>query len=187
MDTNTLRLQRGEAMRDFDDGNLPQAEAKLTELILQSQNASDPWTLGELTSCLRDRATVRRFSNNWQEALDDIAHCEQVALRLPLLPRRMTLPNIYYMRALLLGTTYSDVYNPGSAQEAIAEFRKYPGPTWVGDSLEADLAFNQRQWDKASSLYLGTADALEREGWKQGIAGCRLRAGECFVELQHWD
>ena len=101
MDTNTLRLQRGEAMRDFDDGNLPQAEAKLTELILQSQNASDPWTLGELTSCLRDRATVRRFSNNWQEALDDIAHCEQVALRLPLLPRRMTLPNIYYMRALV--------------------------------------------------------------------------------------
>ena len=187
MDTSTLRLQRDEAMRDFDDGNLPQAEAKLTELISQSENASDPWALGELASCLRDRATVRRISNNWQPALDDLARCEQVAMRLPPLPRRMTLPNIYYTRALLLGTPYSDVYNPETAQWAIAEFRKYPGPTWVGDSLEADLAFNQRQWDKAASLYLGTADALEREGWKQGIAGCRLRAGECFAELQDWD
>src|SRR5215831_2225453 len=110
MDTNALRLRRGEAMRDFDDGNLPQAEARLTELILQTEDASDPWTLGEVASCLQDRATIRRFSNRWQEALDDLDRCENVAMRLAPLPRRMTLPNVYYSRALILGTPYSDVY-----------------------------------------------------------------------------
>ena len=93
-------------------GKLPEAEAKLTELISQSEGASDPWRAGELASCLQDRATVRRFSNRWHEALDDLSRCERVAMRLPLLPRRMTLPNVYYVRALLLGTPYSDVYNP---------------------------------------------------------------------------
>ena len=187
MDTNTLRYLRGEAMRDFDDGKLPEAEAKLTELISQSEGASDPWRADELASCLQDRATVRRFSNRWHEALDDLSRCERVAMRLPLLPRRMTLPNVYYVRALLLGTPYSDVYNPSAAEEAITEFRKYPGPQWVADSMEADIAFNQREWDKAAALYLGTSESLEREGWRQGIAGCRSRAGECFIELQDWE
>jgi hypothetical protein len=186
MDTNTLRYLRGEAMRDFDDGKLPEAEAKLTELISQSENVSDPWAAGEVASWLRDRATIRRFSNRWQEALDDLSRCEHLAVRLPLLARRMMLPNVYYMRALLLGTPYADVYDPSGAQRSIAEFRKYPGPRWIADSMEADIAFNQRTWDKAAALYLSTSESLEREGWSQGLAGCRLRAGECFVELQDW-
>ena len=186
MDTHTLRYLRGEAMRDFDDGKVPDAEAKLTELISQSENATDPWTAGEVASCLRDRATVRRYSNRWQEALDDLSRCERVAMRLPGLARRMTLPNVYYMRALLLGTPYSDVYDPSAAQRAIAEFRKYPGPPWIASSMEADIAFHQRTWDKAAALYLRTSESLEREGWAQGVAGCRLRAGECFVELRDW-
>ena len=53
--------------------------------------------------------------------------------------------------------------------------------------MEADIAFNQREWDKAAALYLGTSESLEREGWRQGIAGCRSRAGECFIELQNWE
>src|ERR1700758_1551118 len=186
MDTDTLRRLRGEAMRDFDDGKIPEAEAQLTALISQCEDSSSPWTLGEVAFCLRDRATVRRFSNRWQEALDDLCRCEQVAMRLPLLPRRMMLPNVYYVRGLLLGTQYSDVYNPTAAEKAIAEYRKYPGPAWVADSMEADIAFNQRAWDKAAALYIGVAESVEREGWMQGLAGCRLRAGESFVELGDW-
>src|SRR5215510_10059097 len=112
MDTNVLRRLHGDAMRDFDDGKLPEAEAELTAVISQGESSSDPWTAGEIASCLRDRATVRRFSNRWQEALDDLSRCERLAMRLPPLPRRMTLPSVYYMRALLLATPYSDVYNP---------------------------------------------------------------------------
>src|SRR5262249_55756726 len=155
-------------------------------VIAKDECSSARWTAGEIASCLRDRATVRRFSNRWQEALDDLSRCERLAMRLPPLPRRMTLPSVYYMRALLLATPYSDVYNPTAAAQAVAEFRKYPGPAWVADSMEADIAFNQRAWDKAAALYLSVADSLEREGWMQGIAGCRLRAGESFVELHDW-
>jgi len=186
MDTATLHARRIEAMRNLDDGKLPEAETELTALISQFEGASDPWTIGEVASCLQDRATVRRFSNRWQEALDDLSRCERAAMRLPPLPRRMTLPNVHYMRALVLGTPYADVYNPGDAKKALAEFRKYPGPAWVADSAEADIAFNERDWDNAAALYLSVAGSLERESWMQGLAGCRLRAGECYVELQRW-
>jgi CHAT domain-containing protein len=98
----------------------------------------------------------------------------------------MTLPNVYYVRALLLATPYSDVYNLTEAAKAVAEFRKYPGPAWVAESMEAEIAFNQRVWDKAAALYLKTADSLKQEGWMQGVAGCRLRAGESLVELHDW-
>lgn len=186
MDANELRLQRTDAMRDFDDGNLPEAEAKLTALIAQGESSTDPWTAHQIASCLQDRATVRRFSNRWQEALDDLSRCERVALRLPPFPQRMTLPNIYYVRALLLATPYSDVYNAAEAAKAVGEFRRYPGPAWVADSMEAEIAFNQRAWDKAAALYLKTADSLQQEGWMQGLAGCRLRAGESLLELHEW-
>ena len=99
-------------MRDFDDGKLPEAEAALTALIAQYESSSDPWTAGEIALCLQDRATVRRFSNRWQEALDDLSRCERIAMRLPLLPQRMTLSNVFYVRALVQATPYSDVYNP---------------------------------------------------------------------------
>src|SRR5215470_11584527 len=186
MDTNTLRRLRGDAMRDFDDGKLPEAEAALTALIAQAENATDPWTAGEIASCFQDRATVRRFSNRWQEALDDLSRSERIAMRLPLLPRRMTLPSVYYVRALLQSTPYSDVYNPAEAEKSVAELRKYPAPTWVADSVEAEIAFQQRSWDKAAALFLAVANSLERERWMQGLAGCRSRAAEAFVELRDW-
>ncbi len=185
MDTSTLRRLRGEAMRDFDDGKLPEAEAELTALISQAQEPSDPWAAAEIASCLRDRATVRRYSNRWQEALDDLSRSEDVAMRLAPLPRRMLLPNVYYVRALLLSTPYSDVFNPGDAARAVAELRKYSG-NWIADSLDAELAFNQKEWDKAAALYQSVAHSLEREGWMQGVAGCRLRAGEAFIEMHDW-
>jgi len=186
MDTNTLRYLRGEAMREFDDGKLPEAEDQLSKLIAQSENASDPWMAGEAAACMQDRATVLRFSNRWAEALSDLSRCERVVMRLSQLAQRMMLPNVYYVRALLWSTPYSDVYDPTAAEKAIADFRKCAGPKWVADSMEADIAFNQRAWDKAASLYLSTADSLQAQGWMQGIAGCRSRAGECFVELHDW-
>jgi CHAT domain-containing protein len=186
MNTNELRRRRNDAMRDFDDGNLPQTEAEITALISQNERSSDPWTVQEIASCLQNRATVRRFSNRWQEALDDLSRSERLALRLPLLPRRLTLPGVYHARASLLAIPYSDVYNLAEAAKAVAELRKYPGPAWMADSLEADIAFTQRAWDKAAALYLKTADSLQKEGWMQGVASCRSRAGESLVELQDW-
>jgi hypothetical protein len=186
VDPNALRRLRGDAMHDFDDGKLPEAEAALTALISQGESSTDPWTASEIASCFQDRATVRRFSNRWQEALDDLSRCESIVVHLPPLPRRMMLPNIYYLRALLLSTPYSDVYSPSDAGKAVGEFRKYPGPAWVADSVEAEIAFGQCAWDKAAALYITVADSLKHEGWMQGTAGCRLRAGESFVELRDW-
>jgi CHAT domain/MalT-like TPR region len=183
MDVNTFRHLRGEAMRDFDDGELPKAEGEVTTLLAQTGEPADPLMAGEIALCYQDRATLRRFSNRWQEALDDLSQSERIAMKLPFLPRQMTLPNVYYVRALMLGNPNTSVYDAAAAAGAIGELRKYGGPAWRADSVDADLAFNQRQWDKAAGLYQSVADALEQEGWKQAIAGCRARAGECFVEL----
>src|SRR5262249_43333739 len=149
----------------------------------QTEGSSDPWTAGEIALCFRDRATVRRSSNRWKEALEDLSHCERAAMRLPLLSQRMILSNIYNVRALLLSTPYSDVYNPKQAAESIAVLRKYPGPSWVADSTEAQIAFLEREWQKAAALYLAVAESLEHEGWVQGVASCRSRAAECFFEF----
>jgi hypothetical protein len=185
MDTHTLRRMRGDAMRDFEDGKLPEAEAGLTALICEAREPSDPWTAAELASCLQDRATVRRFSNRWREALDDLSNCERITTRLAPLPRQMMLPNVYYLRALLLSTPYSDIFDPSAAATAVAELRKY-SVNWVADSLDAEVAFNQKEWDRSAALFLTLAETLHREGWMQGVASCRVRAAEALIEMHDW-
>ena len=182
MDLNALRFRRGEAMRSFDDGKIPEAEAELSALISQVEAASDPWTTAEVVALLQDRATVRRFSNRWQEALDDLSHGERVASRLALLPRRLLLPSVYFVRAQLLSTPNSTVFDPTAAAAAVRELRKYSSG-WTLDSLEAEIALNLKEWDKALLLYRSAADALERESWMQGLAACRSRMAECFLEM----
>jgi tetratricopeptide (TPR) repeat protein len=182
MDAKTLHRVRDEAMRDFDDGKLPEAEAELSAAISQAQEPLDPWTAAEFASCLQDRATVRRYANRWGESLGDLARSEQVAMRLAPLPRRMLLPNIYYMRALLYSTPHADVFNADDAATALMELRRYSS-NWIADSLEAELAFLQKEWEKAAALFQNVTQLLEREGWMQGVAGCRLRRGDALIEL----
>ena len=185
MDAKTLHRVRDEAMRDFDDGKLPEAEAELCAAIVQAQEPLDPWAAAEFASCLQDRATVRRYANRWRESLDDLARSEQTAMRLAPLPRRMLLPNIYYMRALLYSTPHADVFNSREAAAALTELRRYSS-NWIADSLEAELAFLQREWEKAAALFQDVTRSLEGEGWMQGVAGCRLRRGEALIEMNDW-
>ena len=59
------KLERNLAMIDFEEGRLPEAEARLSELIESLGTAESPVLRDELCKCLTDRSTVRRYSNRW--------------------------------------------------------------------------------------------------------------------------
>jgi hypothetical protein len=69
----SLDLARRHAMLRFEEGEIPEAEAELSQLIASLQPASTP-AFGQLLYYYlhQDRATVRRRANQWDAALTDL-------------------------------------------------------------------------------------------------------------------
>ena len=183
MNVSSLKLERSMAMLDFEEGRLPEAEARLGELIDSMETAESPVLKDELCKCLTDRSTVRRYSNRWQEALDDLSLCETLATTLKALARNANLHTVYMIRAKLLTTPFTSVYDLDKARAALDELRRVGSNDWVIDEMEGNIAFHARQWRKAAELYRDVAQALTALGWQRGAMSCRLRAGLASLEL----
>jgi CHAT domain-containing protein len=178
-----VRLRRADAMFDYEEGRLPEAEALLSELIDEIDSARVPQLNGELCQCLYDRANVRRLANRWREALDDLARCEALAGALGAFARSGFLLNVYNLRAKLLSAPDAPVYDYENALRALAETRRLGLAEWIADELESDIAFKSGDWGRAAHAAGKAAQALAAEGWQRPAMSCRLRAGRAYVEL----
>ena len=71
MEAWEARHARIEAMLRLDEGDLPAARVGLDRIISELA-PSTPQLKSELMQALIDRATVARFENNWDSALNDL-------------------------------------------------------------------------------------------------------------------
>ena len=186
MQLSQLTLMRQEAMLEYDEGRLPQAEAQLSDIILTlRENFSDNHY--ELCRALIDRATVLTYANRWEEALADLSECAKIGPQLKLISRISVLVNVYQQQAKLYGTVFSSVFNPEAARQAIANLRSLGYSDWILDYTIANLAYQERDWKTAAGAYRQLAQHLEKESWRRGVAGCHLIAGRAFLELNDLD
>lgn len=184
MDAAEVHHLRSQAMIDFEEGKLPEAKASLDDLITKIGKPQTPRMKNELCQSLIDRATVHRFVNSWENALKDLAASEKLSQELNPLMRKMTLVNIYILRAKMYALQFSSVFDNDKALKSLMEVRNLGWNNWFVDELEGDLAFRSGEWDKAARLYLNVKDALASEGWLRGAASCHLRLGESYLELR---
>jgi hypothetical protein len=183
--------ERADAMRDADEGRLPEAEAKLDKLIADLLGAGSQRTV--LVQTLSDRATVRRYANRWDDALADLTEAERIARALPAIPRLALLPPIIHLRAKLFASRADllSFKDPAAAigylkeaRRGSADLRTLRWVPWVADELDSDLAFRSGEWDRAAELALGVATTMRAEGWEVAEARLRRRAGEAFLEMR---
>jgi hypothetical protein len=169
-------------MLDFDEGRIPESEAKLAALIDELGAGVQDGERFELARALLDRATVRRFSNRPDDALGDLDTALQVAEPLPMLQRRTTLVTVRGLRARILASLVSTGGDLAAARSALADLRALSSG-WQVEELESDLAFQERSWSRAAELALAAAGQLAAEGWVVPEASLRRRAGEAYLEL----
>jgi CHAT domain-containing protein len=115
--------------------------------------------------------------------MNDLAASEKLSQELNPMVRKMTLVNIYILRAKMYALPFSSVFDIDKALKSLMEVRNLGWNNWFVDELEADLAFRNGEWNKAARLYLNVIDAIESEGWLRGAASCHLRIGESYLEL----
>jgi CHAT domain-containing protein len=183
---SSVKLQREMAMLDHDEGNLPVAEDRLTELIDAIASEEAPIAKNELCQCLINRTTIYQFANRWEDALQDLERCETIAATLKGLSRGAILHGVYHSRTRIFSTPYTPVYDLEKARAALAEFRNYSSQDWITLELEGEIEFRARNWKQAAELYRLVAQALETNQWLRGAASCHLRAGLSLIELEEW-
>ena len=188
VDSAAVLHRRAEAIRDLDDGLLPQAEAKLDALLEGLRDA--PGSTGPTIQALTDRATVRRYANRWDDALADVDDAERLAQSMKMIPRRAAVPPLLHLRAKLLLSRLEQLGPDAAgasgvlaeARRITEELRTFAWVPWAADELESDIAYRSGEWDRAARLAIVTAAALRRLGWVVGVARLQLRAGEAFIE-----
>jgi CHAT domain-containing protein len=181
-----LASLRKRAMLDLEDGRYLESERDLTEIIGAAEGATEPNAGYELGRALIDRATARRFLNRWEDALDDIERCERVAQALPSGVAGALLPNVYSMRAQLLATEQTPIFDPPAARAALAALLATGTSGWWVRQAEADLAFRDGEWQKAVDGYAAAVTELEREGWHRGAAAGNLKIGTALLEIEQF-
>lgn len=173
-------------MLDFEEGRLPQAEAQLSD-ILDKLRSTFSNNHNELCRTLLDRATVLTYANRWEEALKDLSECADISAQLKPFSRRLILVNVYQQQAKLYATVFSSVFNPDAARQAISNLLSLGFSNWMIDYTTATLAYQEHDWQTAASTYRKLAQHMAKESWIRGVAGCHLRAGRAFLELNELD
>lgn len=174
------------AMLQLEEGEIPQAERALSEIIQSMQNHGDMQSEDqavEYCQCLMDRVAIRRNSLRIDDALADLEECERAAARLSALLRRPFLWPIYDLRVRLLGLTQGGRRDLASARAELEKFRKLGALKWMTDELDAELAAKEENWRKSADLHLAVAMQLSSKGFPRGVATCHGNAGRALLEL----
>ena len=186
MQPSEAQHARTEAMLKFDDGDLPGAKRAL-DMLIEQLSSSGSELLLELCRSYFDRATVARFTNDWNGALSDLDLAARVAERLPLLPRRFSLINVYDLRAKIHSTSFSNTFDLIQAESDLQQLAAISPDPWMVTELESHIAFQSKDWERAANKALDAASMLEEENWIRGVASCRLRAGKALLQLGRLD
>ena len=175
-------MRRQQAMLDLDDGRYIDAERELTEVIDALGASVDSGARAELGRALIDRASARRRLNRRADALADLDVCEALLETLPRFVGDSLRANVNSQRAQLLMSSGSP-QDPAAAREALDALVATGVTAWWVRQAQADLAFREKDWERAAELYIDVAAEVERAGWKRGAAACDLLAGTALLEL----
>jgi CHAT domain-containing protein len=177
---------RAAAMISLDDGDLPGARGALDRLIGELTPSSGQLR-SQLAQAFVDRATVARFENDWESALNDLDSAAAHAGQLPPFVGRPTLTQVHLLKAKIYSTTFSTTFDLQKAHAATDRLAAmWPGH-WMVEELESHIAFQSGEWDRAADKALRAVSMLEAEGWLRAVAACRRRAGDALLELGRLD
>jgi len=186
MEAWEARHARIEAMLRLDEGDLPAARVGLDRIISELA-PSTPQLKSELMQALIDRATVARFENDWDSALNDLDLAAEHAGRLLPFVAKPVLTQVHLLRAKIFSTSFATTFDLAKAQSALEQLAAiWPGH-WMVEELESHIAFQRGEWDRAAVKAMRAASLLETEGWPRAIAACRRRAGDALLELGRLD
>lgn len=183
MNNALAMLRRHRAMLEAENGSWLGARATLDDIASQLREHPDSATQYELGRTLLDRATVLASANQWQGALEDLTECERLARAMAPEARHALLASVYGQRLQLRAASWSPVRDPVEARRALEGLRSTGASGWWVDEAGADLAYQERDWEGAERAYRQLERALEREGWRRGVAASRIRIGRCLLEL----
>ena len=183
MDDSEILHLRSSAMIDFEEGRLPESESKLSELASKIGALHTPHMKYELCQVFINRATVRRFANRFPDALTDLDAAEKILQEFPKILGQQNLTLIYLIRAKILATPFSRVYDREASIKCLTRVREFGWMEWAVDELESDLAFRVGDWKRAAMLASRAAETVASEGWEEGVAFLQRRAGIAYLEL----
>jgi CHAT domain len=192
----SLANQRNLAMMAAEDGELHEADAKLSALIegLEREAGAqghagppaDSRQLNDLCQCLLNRASVRSWSVRRAEALQDLARAEQLAEQLKPLSRNSVRLGLLDSRARLLALPHSPVHDMAGAQRAAASLRELAvscGMAWAADVVDMQLAQHQLDWQSVADHAAAPIAELERLGQQRGAHALRVMAARAWLAL----
>ncbi|HYI87661.1 MAG TPA: CHAT domain-containing protein [Burkholderiales bacterium] len=186
-DVGGYSLRRRSAMMDFEDGRLPDAERELDALVALLHERKEPTARRELAAALSDRATVRRYSNRWQDALDDLAAAISIAAELPPLARSSLEFGARFTRAKLLCTEATPVHDVAAAEREVAAVRALAPEPWMVEELACEIARQRGDWAVVARLSPEIGARLGAQGWTAGSVFAAVRTAQARMELGHLD
>src|SRR5688572_7984170 len=186
-DVGGWALRRRGAMMDFEDGRLPDAERELDALVAALRSHHEPHARRELAAALTDRATVRRYSNRWHDAFDDLAAVLAIAAELPPFVRAHLEFGARFTRAKLLCTEGTPVHDVSAAERELAAIRTLAPAPWMLEELACEIARQKGDWELVARLSPEIGARLDAQGWTVGSAFAAVRTAQARVELGHLD
>lgn len=186
MGIEDIKLRREEAMLEFEDGRLPQAEAEMSSIISELRGAKKEMR-SELCQSLLYRAAVLTFATRWEEALNDLRECVEVAQELKPINRREVLASVYQTEIMIYSIPFARVANDAAVREAVSNLNAVSGASLLTTQTNAELAYREGDWKTAADGFRKVAEALAKEGWVRSVAGCRSRSGRALLELNELD
>jgi hypothetical protein len=180
-------LRRRSAMLDFEDGRLPEAERELDDIVSALRGHEGAQARRELGAALSDRATVRRYSNRWRDALDDIAAVISIAADLPPFVRGSLEFGARFTRAKLLCTEGTPVHDLREADRELAALRAVAPEPWMVEELACEIARQRGDWAVVARLSPQIGARLDAQGWRVGSVFAAVRTAQARIELGHLD
>ena len=186
-DVGGYALRRRSAMMDFEDGRLPDAERELDAVVAALRNQGELQAQRELAAALSDRATVRRYSNRWQDALDDLAAVISIAAGLPPFVRSSLEFGARFTRAKLLCTEGTPLHDVPAAERELAALRALAPEPWMVAELTCEIARQREDWAVVARLSPEIGARLDAQGWTVGSVFAAVRTAQARMELGHLD
>lgn len=178
---DSLDLARRRAMVRFEEGELPEADSELTQLLDSPTLGADPRSNQLRYYLYQDRATVRRSANRWEEALADLSAAEDLISGMSPLMQPTCRSAVAHARALILSEPANPRANVAEAGIQILILRSLGQLGFAVDDLEARQAHRAKDWARAARLARRAAAALDAQGWPAAAASCRLRAADALL------
>lgn len=186
-DVGGWALRRRTAVMDFEDGRLAEAESLLNAVVAELRGLHEPHAREELAVTLADRATVRRYGNRWQEALDDLAMVNSMAAECAAHVCEKLQFSAQLARAELLCVEGTPVHDLTTAERLLGELERSASDASTLQELTCEIARQRADWAAVACLSRSIGARHEAHGETVPAVFSAVRTAQALIELGELD